>query len=119
VVELIADADADAPGADLVSETAADIAARGVGSESARPFVVEIEAIDRQGLLRDVLQVLDRLSMQLMGNAGRLDHGRGLAILRLEMPSCPLRERALLIDSLNLIDGLREARVVRAPAAGA
>ncbi|MFM8356747.1 MAG: RelA/SpoT family protein, partial [Gammaproteobacteria bacterium] len=40
VVELIADVDAS--GADPVSETAADIAAPAVSSESARPFVVEI-----------------------------------------------------------------------------
>lgn len=110
VVELIAECGARGAGEAMSALAHGDQSGDRLGSTDR--FVVEIEAIDRQGLLRDVLQVLERLSLPLTGNAGRVDHARGLAILRLEMPARPIRERALLIESLSLVDGLREVRAV-------
>lgn len=118
VVELIAESGL--PDADRGTRAAEDQTHRDIHPASADRrasagrLVVEIEALDRQGLLRDVLHVLEGLSLPLTGSTGRVDHARGLAILRLEMPSRPIRESALLIESLSIIDGLREARVVGA-----
>ncbi len=74
---------------------------------------IEIRAVDRNGLLRDVTQLLSSLGVSLLENSGRVDPDTGQALIRLDTRIATLRELAVLVDRLEHLDGVFEARADR------
>jgi (p)ppGpp synthase/HD superfamily hydrolase len=82
-----------------------------VRSERARRTVgIQLEAPDRQGLLRDIIRVLAELDLPLLANTGRVDAARRRAIISLEVPVTGARELACLVDKLGHLEGVLEIR---------
>jgi GTP pyrophosphokinase len=71
---------------------------------------IELEAPDRQGLLGDVIGVLNELDLPLLASAGRVDALRKRAIISLEVPVGGARELACLVDKLGHLSGVLEIR---------
>jgi GTP pyrophosphokinase len=88
------------------------VAAAAPAGEASPVVLIELEAPDRQGLLRDVVRVLGDLELPLLANSGRVDRARGLAIMNLEVPVSGARNIACLVDRLCHIENVREARCV-------
>jgi len=85
------------------------------GSDGALPAEIvriELEAPDRPGLLRDVVGVLGELDLTLLANTGRVDTGRNLAIISLDVAVDGARSLACLVDRLCHIENVRDARRV-------
>jgi len=73
---------------------------------------IEIEAPDRQGLLRDIVRVLGELDLPLLANTGYVDPVRQLAIISLDISVTGARDRACLVDKLFHLDDVLDARCV-------
>jgi GTP pyrophosphokinase len=72
---------------------------------------VAILANDRNGLLRDVTGILDRMGVSLLANSGRIDGETGQVRLSLDIPETGARELATIIDQLGHLDGVLDVRV--------
>jgi glycine cleavage system regulatory protein len=72
-----------------------------------------MRAQDRDGLLRDVTELLAGLGVPLRGNTGRLDPFTGQALLSLEVRLGTLRELAVLVERLGCLPGVLGVRVQR------
>lgn len=85
------------------------------GGAGPAPFTprLELRAEDRQGLLRDVTELLNELDLSLLGNSGRVDHATGEATMSLDVPIRSVREQAILVDRLRHLRGVLDARLGR------
>ncbi|HEX7035784.1 MAG TPA: HD domain-containing protein [Pseudomonadales bacterium] len=73
--------------------------------------VLDIRAADREGLLRDVTQIVSALELPLVGSTGRADPISGQARIQLEILASSLSELATLVDRLIRLEGVIDARV--------
>ncbi|MEZ5558358.1 MAG: HD domain-containing protein [Pseudomonadales bacterium] len=76
----------------------------------ARAHSLQLRALDRRGLLRDVTLLLSEMDVSLVGNSGRTDGDTGIATLVLDLQLPDLRRLAVLVDRLARIDGVVEVR---------
>ncbi len=83
----------------------------GSPGSGARAYRLLVRAEDRQGLLRDVTELLSAAGLSLLGNSGQVDPASGLAVLSLEIRVATLRELAVLLERLNHLPAVLEARV--------
>jgi len=103
---------------DVIELLDAETSARKVISEfvlepdARRLACIEIEAPDRQGLLRDIIRILTELDIPLLANTGRVDSRRHRAVISLEVTVAGARALACLIDKLCHIDDVLDARCV-------
>ena len=72
---------------------------------------IEVFARDRQGLLRDITEVLSELQMSLLGNAGSVDPLTEQAQVCLDVRPADLRELATVVDRLGHLDGVLDVRI--------
>jgi GTP pyrophosphokinase len=106
--ELLARGDAGLGGPRAPSANQAEAEA----SDAAPIVRIELEAPDRQGLLRDVVHVLGELDLALIANSGRVDRARKLAVIGLEVPVAGVRNLAALVDRLCHVEEVRDVRCV-------
>ncbi|MDZ7669171.1 MAG: HD domain-containing protein [Gammaproteobacteria bacterium] len=83
----------------------------GVGAADNRVYRIAMEADDRDGLLRDVTQLLSELSVSLIGNEGRVDPATERAHLKLDVRVSTLRELAVVVERLQHLPDVFAARV--------
>jgi len=83
------------------------------GAHDPRIYRIVMMAEDRDGLLRDVTELLSSLHVPLVGNTGRADPITGRATLSLEVRVGTLRQLALLVERLQHLAGVIEARVAQ------
>jgi len=83
------------------------------GGDDPRTYRVAMRAEDRDGLLRDVTELLADLGVPLRGNSGRLDPLTGRALLSLEVRLGTLRDLAVLVERLGCVPGVLDVRVER------
>ncbi|MEQ8857830.1 MAG: HD domain-containing protein [Pseudomonadales bacterium] len=83
----------------------------GSAGSAAKVYRIQVRAEDRAGLLRDVTELLSGAGFSLLGNTGRVDDDTGVAILGLDTRVGSLRELAILVDRLDHLPGVLEARV--------
>ena len=81
----------------------------GVAAEPVN-FALELQAEDREGLWRDITEVLSAKGLSLVANWGRADAESGLARLTLELRLRDLHELAKLINQLREVAGIRRVR---------
>lgn len=84
----------------------------GAGGVDNRIYRIVIEAEDRNGLLRDVTQLLSELGLSLMGNEGRVDPHTERAHLKLDVRVSTLRELAVIVERFQHLPDVFAARVV-------
>jgi GTP pyrophosphokinase len=87
------------------ADVAADNAAR-------RIVRIQLEALDRPGLLRDFIKVLGEQQLTLLANTGRVDQDRHLAIISFDVAIGGMRELACLVDALSHVEDVQDARCV-------
>ena len=81
------------------------------GEHDPRIYRIAMRAEDRDGLLRDVTELLSTLHVSLVGNTGRVDAITGQAILSLEVRVGALRQLALLLERLQHLPGVIDSRL--------
>ncbi|TDJ25344.1 MAG: bifunctional (p)ppGpp synthetase/guanosine-3',5'-bis(diphosphate) 3'-pyrophosphohydrolase [Gammaproteobacteria bacterium] len=78
--------------------------------QSRHTYKVELTAVDRAGLLRDITVTLSDLHAPLVSNTGRIDPLTGRAEIGLELQLQNLHGLAKIIEHLRHIDGVLGAR---------
>jgi len=73
---------------------------------------IEVLGVDREGLLRDVTELLADAGLSLASNAGGLDEASGLARIRLQTRLPGLRELMIILCRLRALVGVVDARRV-------
>jgi GTP pyrophosphokinase len=87
--------------------------ARDTAQDAAGTIVrIQLEALDRPGLLRDFIKVLGDQGLTLLANTGRVDQDRNLAIISFDVSIAGTRELACLVDALSHVEDVRDARCV-------
>ncbi len=76
-------------------------------------FTIELCADDRSGLLVDISTFLDRLGIMLLSNSGRVLPDRSTVLIEVEVHLDGLLELYYLMDALEMIPAVREARCIR------
>lgn len=72
---------------------------------------IEVRGEDRNGLLRDVTELLSAQGVSLLGNSGRVDPISEQAMLSLDIRPGTFRDLAVLVDRLAHLPGVYQARV--------
>jgi len=67
---------------------------------------IEVLGVDREGLLRDVTELLAEARLNLMSNVGGLDEASGLARIRLQLRVPELRQLMIIICRLRALVGV-------------
>ena len=73
-------------------------------------FSLTIEARDRDGLLRDVTTLLSSAGVSILASTSRQDAQTGVAVISLDLLVADLRELALIIEQLNYVPDVVDAR---------
>ncbi|MFU8815038.1 MAG: RelA/SpoT family protein [Pseudomonadales bacterium] len=74
---------------------------------------IELLAADRQGLLRDIAEILSELEISLLGNAGQVDPLTDQAQVRLDIRAGQLRDLAIVVERLSQLHGVHDVRIKR------
>lgn len=81
-------------------------------SETQRSFTIELRADDRSGLLMDIAAFFDRRGIMLLSNSGRVLPDRSTVLIEVEVHLEGLLELFCLMDALEMIPAIREARCI-------
>ncbi|MGE0625462.1 MAG: bifunctional (p)ppGpp synthetase/guanosine-3',5'-bis(diphosphate) 3'-pyrophosphohydrolase [Pseudomonadales bacterium] len=82
-------------------------------SEAQQSFTIELRSDDRSGLLMDITTFLDRRGIMLLSNSGRVLPDRSTVLIEVEVHLEGLLELFCLMDALEMIPAVREARCIR------
>jgi len=82
-------------------------------SDAQTSFIIELLAEDRSALLMDITTFLDRRGIMLISNSGRLLPDRSTVLIEVEVHLEDTLELFCLMDALEMIPAVREARCVR------
>jgi len=82
-------------------------------SDAQTSFTIELLAEDRSGLLMDITTFLDRRGIMLLSNSGRLLPDRSTVLIEVEVHLESMLELFCLMDALEMIPAVREARCDR------